>query len=300
MAAGRAHRRPVPVGHRRELTELGGKVRDLVDEYFERLVKPELRPEGARLVTFLHLAFPRQDARERGRAVARQRRRRGGAGSCRRCCATRCSAVLERVHRVHGRGPGHTDRGAADRGARAARGRGRDGAADGARMAAEPAVRHARRGLGRPARPAAAADDRLRPRAVRAARHRPGLLGARRAHPRAAARRRVRGRDAVHPVQRRRPDAVRVDRRAGAVRGRAVAHLRQPGHVVRRSGPRSAGCSPSCSPRRSRSSRTRCRSSGRRSSCGGSTRPSRRPTTGRAASPRGCGSSPAPPSCAPR
>jgi hypothetical protein len=37
-------------------------MRDLVDGYFDRQVRPELRPEGARLVTYLHLAFPREDA----------------------------------------------------------------------------------------------------------------------------------------------------------------------------------------------------------------------------------------------
>jgi Helix-turn-helix domain len=41
-----------------ELSELSGKVGDLVDEYFERQVRPELRPAGSRLVTWLHLAFP--------------------------------------------------------------------------------------------------------------------------------------------------------------------------------------------------------------------------------------------------
>jgi hypothetical protein len=41
-----------------ELKELGRQVRDLVNEYFERQVRPELRPPGARLVTWLHLAFP--------------------------------------------------------------------------------------------------------------------------------------------------------------------------------------------------------------------------------------------------
>ena len=45
-----------------ELAELDGKVRELVDGYFDRQVRPELRPEGARLVTYLHLAFPREDA----------------------------------------------------------------------------------------------------------------------------------------------------------------------------------------------------------------------------------------------
>jgi hypothetical protein len=41
-----------------ELAELGRKAREAADVYFERLVKPELRPPGARLVSYLHLAFP--------------------------------------------------------------------------------------------------------------------------------------------------------------------------------------------------------------------------------------------------
>jgi len=41
-----------------ELDELGRKVLDVVDTYFERQVKPELRPPDARQVTYLHLAFP--------------------------------------------------------------------------------------------------------------------------------------------------------------------------------------------------------------------------------------------------
>ena len=41
-----------------ELDDLGTRVRALVDEYFERQVRPELRPAGARLVTWLNLAFP--------------------------------------------------------------------------------------------------------------------------------------------------------------------------------------------------------------------------------------------------
>jgi predicted ArsR family transcriptional regulator len=41
-----------------ELSELSRKVAELVDEYFERQVRPELRPAGSRLVTWLHLAFP--------------------------------------------------------------------------------------------------------------------------------------------------------------------------------------------------------------------------------------------------
>jgi len=41
-----------------ELADLGRRVRGLVDEYFERQVRPELRPPGARLVTWLNIAFP--------------------------------------------------------------------------------------------------------------------------------------------------------------------------------------------------------------------------------------------------
>jgi hypothetical protein len=41
-----------------ELAELGRKVLELVDVYFERQVKPELRPPGSRLVSYAHLAFP--------------------------------------------------------------------------------------------------------------------------------------------------------------------------------------------------------------------------------------------------
>jgi DNA-binding transcriptional ArsR family regulator len=41
-----------------ELTDLGRRMRDLVDEYFERQVRPELRPPGARMVTWLNIAFP--------------------------------------------------------------------------------------------------------------------------------------------------------------------------------------------------------------------------------------------------
>jgi Helix-turn-helix domain len=50
-----------------ELAELGRKVRQQVDVYFERLVKPELRPPGARLVSYLHLAFPNDLNRRRNR-----------------------------------------------------------------------------------------------------------------------------------------------------------------------------------------------------------------------------------------
>jgi hypothetical protein len=47
-----------------ELEELGGRVRELLDEYFERVPRPELRPAGARQVSWLTIAFP-NDYRKR-------------------------------------------------------------------------------------------------------------------------------------------------------------------------------------------------------------------------------------------
>ncbi len=41
-----------------ELTELGARIDALLDVYLDRLVKPELRPEGARRVTYLQFGFP--------------------------------------------------------------------------------------------------------------------------------------------------------------------------------------------------------------------------------------------------
>jgi len=41
-----------------ELDALRGRVREVLDEYFERQLRPDLRPEGARLVTWLNIAFP--------------------------------------------------------------------------------------------------------------------------------------------------------------------------------------------------------------------------------------------------
>jgi predicted transcriptional regulator len=49
-----------------ELEELGRRVREVIDEYDERQVRPELRPPGARLVSWLNIAFP-NDLRIRGR-----------------------------------------------------------------------------------------------------------------------------------------------------------------------------------------------------------------------------------------
>jgi len=41
-----------------ELTELGEQVRRLLDRYLDRTTRPELRPPGARLVTYIHVAAP--------------------------------------------------------------------------------------------------------------------------------------------------------------------------------------------------------------------------------------------------
>jgi hypothetical protein len=41
-----------------ELEELGDRVSEVLDEYFERLVRPELRPPGARQVSWMNIAFP--------------------------------------------------------------------------------------------------------------------------------------------------------------------------------------------------------------------------------------------------
>jgi len=41
-----------------ELAELGARFAALLDEYLDRLVRPELRPEGARRVAYLQFAFP--------------------------------------------------------------------------------------------------------------------------------------------------------------------------------------------------------------------------------------------------
>jgi predicted ArsR family transcriptional regulator len=41
-----------------ELGDLGERVEALLDEYLDRLMRPELRPEGARRVKYLQFAFP--------------------------------------------------------------------------------------------------------------------------------------------------------------------------------------------------------------------------------------------------
>jgi DNA-binding transcriptional ArsR family regulator len=43
-----------------ELLELGREERALMDRYLERQTKPELRPPGAREISYLHVAFPVQ------------------------------------------------------------------------------------------------------------------------------------------------------------------------------------------------------------------------------------------------
>jgi Helix-turn-helix domain len=41
-----------------ELDQVGRELLAVTDRYFERQIKPELRPKGARLATYLHLGFP--------------------------------------------------------------------------------------------------------------------------------------------------------------------------------------------------------------------------------------------------
>lgn len=41
-----------------ELAQIGHDIVAVTDKYFERTVRPELRPPGARLVTSLHITFP--------------------------------------------------------------------------------------------------------------------------------------------------------------------------------------------------------------------------------------------------
>jgi hypothetical protein len=41
-----------------ELVELAEQEQALMDRFLDRLTQPELRPPGARAVTYLHLAFP--------------------------------------------------------------------------------------------------------------------------------------------------------------------------------------------------------------------------------------------------
>jgi DNA-binding transcriptional ArsR family regulator len=43
-----------------ELAELGNQVAGLVDRYLDRLPSPELRPPGARLISYIQVAVPRQ------------------------------------------------------------------------------------------------------------------------------------------------------------------------------------------------------------------------------------------------
>jgi len=45
-----------------ELAELSERTRELLDPYLDRQASPELRPPGARLVTYLHIAHPVVDA----------------------------------------------------------------------------------------------------------------------------------------------------------------------------------------------------------------------------------------------
>lgn len=47
-----------------ELEELTGRMREMLDEYVERDLRPELRPANARLISWLNIAFP-NDFRKR-------------------------------------------------------------------------------------------------------------------------------------------------------------------------------------------------------------------------------------------
>ena len=47
-----------------ELARVGRDLAAVADKYFERQARPELRPPGARLVTYLHLGFPNVTLRE--------------------------------------------------------------------------------------------------------------------------------------------------------------------------------------------------------------------------------------------
>jgi predicted ArsR family transcriptional regulator len=47
-----------------ELEELSGRMREMLDQYVERDLRPELRPAGARLISWLNIAFP-NDFRKR-------------------------------------------------------------------------------------------------------------------------------------------------------------------------------------------------------------------------------------------
>jgi hypothetical protein len=49
-----------------ELKELGRQVWELLKPYAGRNERPEQRPDGARVVTFLNLAFPRPQRRPAG------------------------------------------------------------------------------------------------------------------------------------------------------------------------------------------------------------------------------------------
>jgi predicted ArsR family transcriptional regulator len=55
-----------------ELAQVGRDLAAVVDKYFERQVKPELRPPGARLATYLHLGFPNVTLRDEPNATPRE------------------------------------------------------------------------------------------------------------------------------------------------------------------------------------------------------------------------------------
>ena len=62
-----------------ELTELGEQVNRLLYRYIDRTTRPELRPPGARLVSYMHVAAPHQGPGRTGRGPAADQDRRGPA-----------------------------------------------------------------------------------------------------------------------------------------------------------------------------------------------------------------------------
>src|SRR5262249_61772988 len=66
-----------------ELTELGERVDRLLDRYIDRTTRPELRPPGARMVTYIHVAAPQQPPQQPLRRSRREPGPREGARGAR-------------------------------------------------------------------------------------------------------------------------------------------------------------------------------------------------------------------------
>ena len=243
-----------------ELAALGEQTQQMMDQYIDRQTQPGTpaggRPPGqlpAPGLPAVAAVRPPAGAARRARRPRRETppgrrprrprrpRRTGATGEYRRRPRTpdvqdppaaardRLPAVLGRAEHLPVRRPDLVHRAAAGRGARAARQPGRDGLPQRPHLAAQPAVRPARRGLGGPARPPPGHHDRGGPGPGRAAGQHPGLLGAGRAQPGPGVRGGVRGRDAEHLLHRVRRRAVRGPGAQRPVRGRQLADLPEPG-----------------------------------------------------------------------